>query len=235
MSSEKKEKDKKRLKKIAKAVIIAFGILAVIYAASLVVTHFMKSDKIATRVVDKSIAFSDADYAFNIFDDPIYASKSRNISKNEYGEVYTIGDDYDGDNDWHGMAPREVYERDGREAAFWRDYFVCVITGDHKSYPTFFTDNFFNYYTIPEKFTMQKIYGISIEVFNREPAVVDGKNAVVAEFIVRYKIMNNNGTFRGDVPSDTVKPLYFKLVETDDKIGIDSISFVQNKKAENDK
>ena len=80
---------------------------------------------------------------------------------------------------------------------------------------------------------MQKIYGINIEVFNRETVNENGKTSVVSEYIVRYKIMNNNGTFRGDVPSDTVKPLYFKLVENDGKIGIDSISFLQKKKAEN--
>ena len=233
MSSEKKLNDKKKLIKIAKIVLVSFGVLVALYAAMLIVTKLIADDKIPTRVVDESITFSDVNYGLDVFDDPIYASKSLNITRNEYGEIYTVGDDYDGENDWHGMAPLEVYERDGAESAFFREYFVCVISGDHEKYPTFFTENFFKYYTIPEKFTMQKIYGINIEVFNRETVNENGKTSVVSEYIVRYRIMNNNGTFRGDVPSDTVKPLYFKLVETDGKIGIDSISFLQKKKAEN--
>ena len=233
MIGERKEKDKKRLKKLAKIVVIMFGGLVAVYAVLLVITSLMKGDKIPTRVVDESISFSDANYGLDIFSDPIYASKNINISVNEYGELYMIGADYEGSEDWHGMAPLSVYKRISEEAAFFREYFVCLISGDYEKYPTFFTDNFFEYYTIPEKFTMQKIYGISIEIFNRETVDENGTGVIVSEYIVRYKIMNNNGTFRGDVASDTVKPLYFKLVNSNGKIGIDSISFVQKKKAEN--
>lgn len=231
MSSERKEKDKKRLKKAAFIVLAAFGALAVLYGITLVISLIFKSDKIPTRVVDESITFSDVNYDFDIFSDPIYASKDINITLNEYGDVFTIGSEYEGDDSWHGMAPLSVYEREGADAAFFREYFVCLISGDYEKYPTFFTENFFRYYTIPKKFTMQKIYSISVEVFNRGSADDKNDGSVVSEYIVRYKIMNNNGTFRGDVPSDTIKPLYFKLIETNGIIAIDSISFVQNKKA----
>ena len=37
---------------------------------------------------------------------------------------------------------------------------------------------------------------------------------VVENFTVRYKILNNDGTYRNDLPSDTWKPQIFQIAKT---------------------
>ena len=86
-----------------------------------------------------------------------------------------------------------------------------IDEGAYEEYPELFTDGFFKRYTIPERFTMQKIYDIRVDLTDKKEAEVDGKQTTLYCYMVSYKIMNNNGTFRGDVGSDTVKPLYFEI------------------------
>ncbi|MDD4124198.1 MAG: hypothetical protein PHW77_00500 [Eubacteriales bacterium] len=220
-----------KLKKISRIIIIAVVSLAVLLALLWVVSLFFQRDKIPTRVVDKSIRFSTVDYKINIFDDPVYVGKERNITYLEFGTGSIIGNNYNGDDEWHGISPASEYAKYCDEAVFFRNYFICLISGDYISYPEFFTDNFFNYYTIPEKFTMQKLYDITVELYNREEVDYNDEKAVIEQYIVSYRIMNNNASFRGDVGSDISKPLYFKMLKYNGEIKIEAITFIKEKKA----
>lgn len=222
---------KKKLKLVLRIFVIATLGLLVLLAILYVVSLFFKREKIPTRIVDKSIRFADVNYAVDIFQDPIYVGKERNIMYLEYGTGSLIGDGFAGEDDWNGIAPESEYIKQGIEAAFFRNYFICVISGDYNNYSKFFTDNFFNYYTIPEKFTMQKIYDITVDLYGREDIDYNDKAGVMEHYIVSYKIMNNNGSFRGDVGSDIEKPLYFKLFKYNDEVKIEAITFIKEKKA----
>lgn len=61
-----------------------------------------------------------------------------------------------------------AYESYGEQAVFFRKYFDCVINGRYEEYPELFTDGFFKRYTIPERFTMQKIYDIRVDLTDKK-------------------------------------------------------------------
>jgi hypothetical protein len=65
---------------------------------------------------------------------------------------------------------------------------------------------------LPEKFTMQMVYDISL----RPHANADGEKS----YIVNYKILKNNGTFRRDIGSDEGREYLFTLVEEQGKLVI---------------
>lgn len=222
---------KKKLKMLSRIFIIATLALLALLLILWGISFLLQREKIPTRVVDKSIRFAKVDYDLDIFEDPIYVGRERNISYHEYGTGYLIGDSYGGTDEWQGISPESEYAKYGDEAVFFRNYFICLISGDYENYPGFFTDNFFNYYTIPEKFTKQKIYDISVDLYNREEIEYKGTTALIEHYKVSYKIMNNNGSFRGDVGSDLYKPLYFKLLKFNGEIKIEAITFIKEKKA----
>ncbi|MBO4795024.1 MAG: hypothetical protein J5547_02965 [Clostridia bacterium] len=220
------EKRKLLLKRIVKLVCIVLGAAFVLYLVLSGVSKLFRR-KTPTRVVDESIRFSSADYDADIFEDPFYVAKERNITWSEYGDSELLGLNCPEDRRWHGMADREYYLSVGEEQAFFRDFIVCLIKGDCTSYPSFFTRSFFDNFTIPDIFTPQKIYDISVEVVNRKMRD-DGVRE--SQFILRYKIMNNNGTYRGDVASDCVRPLVVTVCADASGVLIDSIVFLEGKK-----
>ena len=201
---------------------LAFAVVFTIYlfSAWLIVT-FRK--KIPTRVVDPSIRFSAVDYDADIFDDPKYVSKERNITWTEGEITILIGENCTGET-WHGIADESYYRIRGVDRVFFRRFIICLISGDYENYPSFFTNNFFRYYTIPEKFTAQKLYDISVELLNRTP---QSDGSIKSDYILRYKIMNNNGTYRGDVASDKVRPLIISTITRDDVVLIEAIAFLE--------
>ncbi|MFA6730429.1 MAG: hypothetical protein WCR95_05470 [Eubacteriales bacterium] len=225
----------KKLKKInlKKAGVILLSSLGGLFLLA-VAFVYLTDKKIPTRVVDKSIRFADINYDIDIFEDPIYVSRERNITYLEFKTGELIGTDYTGGENWHGIKPKEVYLLISDEAAFFRDYFICLISGDYNVYGKFFTKNFFRFYSIPEKFTRQKIYDITVDLYDRETITVDGDSVLVEHYIVAYRIMNNNSSFRGDMGSDVVKPLYFKLIKQAGEIKIEAITFINEKKVNQD-
>lgn len=76
---------------------------------------------------------------------------------------------------------------------------------------------------------MQKIYDAEIE-YRSKDILNKGKPDQITrfEYVVRYKIMDNNGTFRSDVGSDAAVPEIFEvlLYDSTDEILINSITKV---------
>ncbi len=223
-------KDEKRvllLKRIARVTLRVLLVCLVLFLAVTAVKAIFRK-KIPTRVVDESIRFSEPDYDADIFSDPMYVSKERNIYWSEYGNTVLLGESCPESLRWHGIADASYYLAAGAEQAFFREFFICLIKGDSQNYKSFFTDSFFSNYTVPDTFTPQKIYDISVEVVNRAPGE-DG-SSVTSSFILRYRIMNNNGTYRGDVESDAVRPVYITTVYRSGAVRIDSIAYYEGVK-----
>ena len=220
---------KEKLKRIFFASAICFAALFAVFMLTLALKALLHK-KIPTLVIDETIRFAEPDYEYDIFSDPLYVSKERNIFWNEYGVTSLIGENAGPEDSWHGIASERVYAEAGEEQLFFRNFIVCLIKGDYERYGGFFTERFFKTYTLPDRFTPQKIYDISAEVVNRTPSA-DG-TYVSAQFILRYKIMNNNGTYRGDVASDSVRPLIVTLYKANGSILIDSVSFLEGVKHE---
>lgn len=203
--------EKKKIKKLFKIIIIVFAAVLLLLFA-LIGVYNLISGKVDTHGDVSGIVFAPADYDLNIFENEIYLSKERDIYYSEYGSGELIDD---GNYEIHGDA-----------AVFFKNYFDCVINGRYEEYPDFFTDSFFQKHTIPEKFTMQMIYDIKVNLHDRQYTETNGVTNMISYFVVDYKIMNNNGTFRGDVESDTVRSLFFVLSTVEGVTKISALNYV---------
>ena len=70
------------------------------------------------------------------------------------------------------------------------------------------------------------IYDIKVNLHDRQYTETDGVTNMISYFVVDYKIMNNNGTFRGDVESDTVRSLFFVLSTVEGVTKISALNYV---------
>jgi len=172
-------------------------IIGVIIALSVVIFLFFKFVS-SDELPQDDLEYFPADYSENIFLNQEYMDKVRFLKFGSEGYNYILTDD-------------NFLEYD-EKAIFFKLYFDSIIAGDVSKYITYFDDTFFNSQNPkPEKFTMQKIY--DIEVLYQETLQMEykGKNIEVFDYLVRYKIMENNGTFRKGIPSDVWKPQHYLI------------------------
>ncbi|MEA4832043.1 MAG: hypothetical protein VB118_05435 [Oscillospiraceae bacterium] len=156
-----------------------------------------------------SVEYYEANYDENIFEDKDYMSLVRDI-------YYTTGG-------YTELLDKAGCESKGKDAVFFREFFDAIISGDADTYNTFFMKNYFETNEKDDSFTMQRIYDISVTVREDTETELNGAKIKCSNYIVSYKIMKNNGTFRLGIPSDTVKPQLYRLIEENGKLKIHSI------------
>ena len=194
--------NKDKLKKVIIITIAAILVLLIATYVLTVVLEHLKSSSGGTNSVpqDSILVFPPADYNENIFDDEIYMTFNRGIKFTQGGFGITLSE-----------QDLETY---GVSAKLFFDYFGDVMNGRYEAYGDYFTDRYKKDVKLPERFTMQNVYDIDVQLFSRE--VIDDSSKKYREtYEVRYKIRNNNGTLRNDVESDTIKPIVFELIVDD--------------------
>jgi hypothetical protein len=202
------EAKKRKLKKAILIIAVVFAALLVLLLISYGVLELIKGSGDVSALT--SDHFYSADYNEDITKDEVYQSKMRGVSYLEYG----TGE----------MITEENLESMPDSAKFFYEYFNCVISGDYTGYKSFFTQDYLEDNRIPDKFTKQKIYDIEVNLYSRQNIEQDGKSIIVDTFIVKYKIYENNGTFRNDVGSNTIVPLVFQLYKQNGSVLINNIS-----------
>jgi len=214
-----KAKDKKRLKK---AFVIIASVLLALFLISLAaerITDLLRqknSDDTASRLAEEESGneFFEPDYEENILEDELYLSLDRRIMFTRYGEQTEL--------------IFSTAEQKGAAAKMFCEYFNCIIRGDYSEYPRFFTEKYKNDRNadIPERFTMQKLYDIGVSLFD---STADPDNGVLKEiYEVRYRIFENNGTFRRDIKSMETRTLVFEVYISDGIALINSVGFRKN-------
>ncbi len=207
---------KENKKKLITTAVTAALLLVVLIALNSIDFDSIDVDALIGNIDDETekIYFAEPDFEENIFDDAAYMDKNRFISYTEAPLTTLLTEKF---NDYGAMGE------------FWLDYFDSIINGDYEAYNTFFTDSYFEENDPMGVFTMQKVYDVEIVLLDR--VVLSGSDTVTQyKYKVGYKIMNNNGTFRDDLPSDTVIPLIFELLPEGDSFKINSISKIKYKK-----
>lgn len=211
MDDAKKTK-KKKLKKVTLIVITVFAALCALLLILYGVLSYLKGGDDYALPADQ---FFPADYSEDITKDQQYQAKVRSVYYLEFGTGELITEEN------LGSLPDS--------AKFFYDYFNCVISGNYTDYKGFFTQDYLKRNKIPDKFTKQKIYDIEVNLYDRQNIEQDGKSIIVDTFIVKYKIMRNNGTFRNDVGSNTIVPLVFQLYKQNNNVYINNISHINTK------
>lgn len=158
------------------------------------------------------ISLYDPDWESDIFLNPDWLDKNRYITYTENGMSLTLVD-YD-------------YASCGKPVEMFGEYVDALMHGDAEKVNSFYTDSYFETHDRLEKITMQKLYNIEVEYISESEIELDGKTVVQYIYKFTYMIMENDGTFRGDLVSDAMKPQYYTLIEDNDEIKISDISYI---------
>ena len=190
-------------------------VIGLIVCAVIVVLSLMTASLDPTQLVEKwfgdgdqkenDIYFYAVDESLDIWSDADYAQLDHRV---HYSDVQT-GATYSLEQE--DLVTAEPFAR------FFYNYFDCVIAGDAEGYALFFTDNYLSQNTLPEDFTPQMIYDIRITPY----LAADASQG--SAYLVDYKILRNNGTFRRDVGSNASRTLLIRLVEQAGELYIDDI------------
>ena len=194
----------KRTLKISLSITIA--ILFLIIALFLCLKFFS-----GNVLKDKQVQFSfyEPDYKTDILSDPEYLSLNRIVSYKN-GPVMTT------------VLPQD-YEKTDKILSFLVSYLDAAIKGDYSNYSDFFTEEYISENGIPEKFTMQRIYNITVEKLNEASQNENGQTSNQFVYSLSYMIARNDGTFRSDMESDALKPQYLVIKEISGEFYIDKI------------
>jgi len=194
--------------------IIVIGIVLVVLSLIAFLGPIVYDKFVGTNEESEYIFFYPADYSVDPYADPKYMLQIR--------DVYFV------EGNTGVLVTDETRDTIRNTASFFERYFKLAIEGKFEEFQELFDKSLYNGLKIPEKFTSQKIYDIDVEFYQE---VSDSANEKVRYeyYIVRYKIMYNNGTFRDDVGSDETRPLMYtikKQGDTSQIIGIEKIKFV---------
>ena len=99
----------------------------------------------------------------------------------------------------------------------------AAIEGDNERYNSFFSSEYLKAHGAKGEFTMQKIYGGTITAYSTEGVQGNNGNYTKYIYMLNYRILDNNGTFRADIGEDS-KTQYIVITDREGKLLIDAIS-----------
>lgn len=168
---------------------------------------------------DEVIHFANVDWEEDIYQNDRWLERDRQIY---FGTQYS-----------HQAITEESAEKLGDYAVFFYDYFQYIISGDATGYRSCFADSY-PFHTLPNKFTKQKLFEIYALEYKTESGLDEnGDTLVFTDFIVEYKILENNGTFRDDLKSSAAREQYYRLITDENgEIKIYSIYEIQSAELE---
>lgn len=113
-----------------------------------------------------------------------------------------------------------VYETKDAVQLFLISYIQDLINGDGVQLRSKYSDSVITALNIPSSFTKQRVYEALFTELSKKERNTNGKITFEYEFKVEYKIMKNDGTFRADLASDSVKGQYFTVLQDEEDIRI---------------
>ena len=200
--------------KLKKRMIIALVVVVCLVPILLGISYLVdylenKSKSVEEQVIDYD--WHEADFSENIYEDPEY------LSLIEYGFIsYT-------DGSVTLLIDKDSAKTYGDDIEFMVKYLYSIINGNANEYNSYFSDAYYKHNNKKDAFTMQKIYEVSLTKELVE--AVESKNGDYTKytFVLSYRILNNNGTFRKDI-GDGYKRQYITVTDRSGELLIDGIS-----------
>ncbi len=110
----------------------------------------------------------------------------------------------------------ENYDDRNDQGKFFKELMDVIKAGDWNAYQGFFAEGYFDHNESKEAMTPQRLYDIVVEYNSDSKGItMAGITYDVENFVVKYKILANDGSYRNDLPSDTWKPQVYQIAETD--------------------
>jgi hypothetical protein len=184
IADERRRADQKK-KKIIKGMLIFSVVVIVLYAIVSLLdpeTLFLRRET-QDKDMPQDISFYPIDDPFNTPDNEEYLEyDSRMFYHNPFeGTTYSV--------------EPETLEQENEDIVFFYQYFEAIRTGNTQAYADLFSSAYRE--EIASNFTPQLLYDITVY-----PQTESGE---IVSYRLEYRIFRNNGTFRDDVGSDTVR------------------------------
>lgn len=196
-----------KISKVPKIVIfLSIGIMT--FIAVFFAIYLLGKDEDSLSLPDYDFIFYEVDFETDILSDPDYLSLDRSIHLKQGNQTTTID---------------RTFRSENGTVEFMLDYLDCIISGDYKDYGDFFSKLYFETEKIPEIFTMQRVYEITIEYLGETPVAESNKNYSEYRLSLDYKINRNDGTLRNDMGSDCFRTQYFLITNREGELKIDTI------------
>ena len=200
--------------KLKKRMIIALVVVVCLVPILLGISYLVDYLENKTKIVEEQVIdydWHEADFSENIYEDPEY------LSLIEYGFIsYT-------DGSVTLLIDKDSAKTYGDDIEFMVKYLYSIINGNANEYNSYFSDAYYKHNNKKDAFTMQKIYEVSLTKELVE--AVESKNGDYTKytFVLSYRILNNNGTFRKDI-GDGYKRQYITVTDRSGELLIDGIS-----------
>ena len=194
-------------KKEKKAVIIVLAVMAaiVLFSIPVLISSLGEGGSEETDETTRLIYFEEPNFEENIFEDEEYMGKNRLI--------YVINGPIGTFVDTSSESERDAQSR---VVNFMFDFIDAQIMGNTDAYNACFSSEYIAKKGPHAPFTMQKLYDVSIEQYGSATASESESGGYDYIFILKYKILNNNGTLRNDMESMSERPLYLSVHEDAD-------------------
>ncbi len=212
---DQKARDRKNSAPVKTAVLLLCGLLlwaGLSYFGYLGLSETIRRADEMVEAPEPENAFSLAtpDYDANIFENLRYLDRDGQIHYGTLSNQVVL--------DSEASAPDEY-------GAFFYRYLHSIIMGDAATYRGCFTESYVKTTALPERFTMQMLYDVEVQeigdLFGEDTAQ---ETVIGKEFLVSYRILDNNGTFRDDLPPRASRKEHYKVLMTaDGTLKIDAI------------
>ncbi len=208
--------NKKKLKKIILVVscvcISVLVIIGIIAAVSLLVLDRVNEKNNTEPTIRYQFFLPDREA--NILEDEDYLQKDLIIRYSNGAETFSLAEKNADDF--------------GNGASFFLEYFDALIGGEEDKMNALYTDEYISVHGTEDDFTMQRAYDMIVR-YTGEKEVRDSSFDKAYQYVVSYKIMRNDGTFRRDVASDASREQIFYIVNTDKGYKLLDIKYYINK------
>lgn len=189
-------------------IVIFLTIGLAVFILTFFAIYLLGKENTNSRVPKYDFIFHEVDFDTDILSDPEYLALDRSVSLKLGNQTVTIDDGYRSENG---------------TIEFMLKYLNCIIAGDYNSYKNFFSKLYFETENVPEIFTMQRVYEITVEYISETAVTESNKNYTEYRLSLDYKINRNNGTLRNDMGSDCIRTQYFLITDREGSLMIDTI------------
>lgn len=197
---------KQKNKKPAIIFISVVVFLVLVIALYYTIAGFMIKDGIK-YIIGGKIYLYPPDYESNIFENEKYLELDRQIKYSDGFGTWVISDN-------NGICTNDNVEK------FLVGYISCLQNADIANLKAYYSDNCFKELKLPSRITMQKIYEPIFTEVKKELIRENDQEFYRYDIKVEYKIMRNDGTFRSDIASDSIKPQNFIIEERNETVKI---------------
>ena len=200
------------LKNKKKPAIIFISILCavvVIITIVYVVLYFVSKNNMPKTAGD--VFLYEPDYNAQIMTEEQYLIKDRRISY------------CDGFGTWYIYDENGNYSTSDDVQLFLIEYVNDLVAGDATALKAKYSSELVTKLKLPDRMTQQRIYETKLTELSKKEINQNGEIYFEYEYKIEYKIMRNDGTFRVDLASDSVKGQYFTIEQREENITITKV------------